>query len=111
MTLSKRCLNVTTQLRPFQIDSWAWAAPYPNKAAIPTTRNTCKNAVPGTSVRPERQAAKMLTTKQYKNHWIRFFPIAGGPLGSTVNKPTGPRFIFSIAGADFISLNEKYGKK
>ena len=53
----------------------------------------------------------MLITTQYKNHWTKFFPIAGGPLGSTVNKPTGPRFSFSITGGDFISLNEKYGKK
>src|SRR5437867_7709940 len=109
--LSKRCLNVTTQLRPFQIDSWAWAAPYPSKAAIPTTWNTSRNAVPGASVRPERYAAKRLITTQYKNHRTIFFPIAGGPLGSTVKKPTGPRFIFSIADIDFISLNEKYGKK
>ena len=54
ITLSKRCLNVTTQLRPFQIDSWAWAAPYPSKAVILTMRNTCKKAVPGASVRPDR---------------------------------------------------------
>jgi len=53
----------------------------------------------------------MLITTQYKNHRTKFFPIAGGPLGSTVNKPTGPRFSFSITGGDFISLNEKYGKK
>jgi len=52
----------------------------------------------------------MLITTQYKNHWTIFFPIEGGPLGSTVSKPTGPRFIFSITDADFISLNEKYGK-
>src|ERR1051326_3604420 len=105
MTLSNRCLQVTTQLRPLQIDCWAWAAPYPRKATVPTTRNTCRNAVPGASRGPDRYPAKMLITTQYKNHWAMFFPMAGGPLGSTVNKPTGPRLNFSTTGADFISSN------
>jgi hypothetical protein len=25
-----------------QIDSWAWAAPYPNQATVPTTRQTAR---------------------------------------------------------------------
>jgi hypothetical protein len=29
---------VTTQLRPLQIDSWTWAAPYPKKAIVQATR-------------------------------------------------------------------------
>jgi hypothetical protein len=53
----------------------------------------------------------MLITTQYKNHWTIFFPIAGGPLGRTVNKPTGPRLNFSTTGGDFISSNEQCGKK
>jgi hypothetical protein len=50
----KRCFKVTTQLRPLQIDSWAWVAPYPKKATVPTTRNTCRKTVPGASKRPDR---------------------------------------------------------
>ena len=33
----------------------------------------------------------------------KVFPMAGGPLGSTVMKPTGPCLNFSMMAGDFIS--------
>jgi len=63
---------------------------------------------------PRRQRpAEKISGKEADHHTIQkqldqTFPIAGGPLGNTAKKPTGPGFILSITGADFISLNEQW---
>jgi hypothetical protein len=50
---------------------------------VPTRRNTCRKAVPGASKRPDRSAAKMLITTQYKT--ILAGPSAQGSMQTCKN--------------------------
>src|SRR5438094_9631513 len=94
---------VVIQARRYQIDICHSARVYARNAVRPAKWKTARELAPGGSALPATSAAKIPTTTENRNHWMRFFPIAIEPPGMTVNIMTGPFLNLSTNAGDRIS--------
>src|SRR2546426_3607498 len=95
-------LIVVIQERRYQIDIGHRASVYATNAVRPAKWTAARELAPGGNALPATSAAKIPTTTEKRNHWMRFFPMAIEPPGMTVNIMTGPFLNFSTNAGDRI---------
>src|SRR2546427_10204593 len=91
---------VVIQARRYQIDIGHSARVYATNAVRPAKWKTARELAPGGSALPATDAAKIPTTPEKRNHWMKFSPMAIEPPGTTVNIMTGPFLNFSTHRGD-----------
>src|SRR5436305_14705251 len=95
-------LIVVVQERRYQRDRRHRACVYATNAGRPAKWKAARALAPERNARPGTIAAKIPTTTEKRNHWMRFFPMAIEPPGMTVNIMTGPFLNFSTNAGDRI---------
>src|SRR2546430_14129846 len=65
-----------SQERRYQIDIGHRASVYATNAVRPAKWKTARELAPRGSALPATDAAKIPTTTEKRNHWMRFFPMA-----------------------------------